>query len=247
MSDIHALSGAYAVDGLDRFERGQFERHLVGCPACRAEVEGLQETAALLAETTVLEPPASLRARVLADIAVTRPLPPLVAALPAPSLLKRRQGRQGPRRSVAVLMAAAAAVVAIGGGAVIVDRAQDGSSTAPGLSAADKVLQAPDAERFATAAKGGGTVTIVRSPALNQAVLMTTGLAEAPSGHTRELWLKHGTEYIPAGFLDGGADHKVLLDGDPASAQGFGLTIEPASGSTSPSDKLVALLDFTSA
>ena len=34
--DIHALSGAYAVDALDDIERAQFERHLAECPACRA-------------------------------------------------------------------------------------------------------------------------------------------------------------------------------------------------------------------
>ena len=36
--DIHALSGAYAVDALDDVERARFERHLANCEACRAEV-----------------------------------------------------------------------------------------------------------------------------------------------------------------------------------------------------------------
>ncbi len=39
MSDIHALSGAYAVDALDDIERAQFERHLAECAECRAEVD----------------------------------------------------------------------------------------------------------------------------------------------------------------------------------------------------------------
>ena len=38
MSDIHALSGAYAVDALDDIERAHFERHLRDCDTCRAEV-----------------------------------------------------------------------------------------------------------------------------------------------------------------------------------------------------------------
>ena len=42
MSDIHALSGAYAVDALDDIERAQFERHLAECPACRSEVDSLR-------------------------------------------------------------------------------------------------------------------------------------------------------------------------------------------------------------
>ena len=56
MSDIHALSGAYAVDALDDIERAQFERHLAECPACTAEVGSLREAAALLAETTAVDP-----------------------------------------------------------------------------------------------------------------------------------------------------------------------------------------------
>ena len=55
MTDIHALSGAYAVDALDDDERAQFEAHLAGCPSCRSEVDSLREAAALLAETTVAE------------------------------------------------------------------------------------------------------------------------------------------------------------------------------------------------
>ena len=38
MSEIHALSGAYAVNALDDIERAQFERHLAECAECRAEV-----------------------------------------------------------------------------------------------------------------------------------------------------------------------------------------------------------------
>ena len=76
--DIHALSGAYAVDALDDGERTQFERHLAECPDCRSEVDSLREAAALLAETTATTPSAELRDRVLADIVNVRPLPPVV-------------------------------------------------------------------------------------------------------------------------------------------------------------------------
>ena len=45
-NDVHALSGAYAVDALDDLERARFEEHLRRCPDCRSEVQTLQETAA---------------------------------------------------------------------------------------------------------------------------------------------------------------------------------------------------------
>jgi len=76
MSDIHALSGAYAVDALDDDERTQFEQHLEVCPECRAEVQSFTETAALVAETEAETPPPGLRDSVLSGIASIRPLPP---------------------------------------------------------------------------------------------------------------------------------------------------------------------------
>ena len=99
MTEIHALSGAYAVDALDDIERAQFERHLAECAECRAEVASLRSTAALLAETTATAPPEGLRDRVLADIATVRPLPPAVGtgAAPPPSISPGSPGRRGCR------------------------------------------------------------------------------------------------------------------------------------------------------
>jgi anti-sigma-K factor RskA len=79
--DIHALSGAYAVDALDDVERARFERHLADCSACQAEVDSLAIAASELSVLTEVAPPASLRAKVLADIATVRPLPPLAGTL----------------------------------------------------------------------------------------------------------------------------------------------------------------------
>ena len=78
MSDVHALSGAYALDALDDIERAGFERHLAICETCREEVASLQEAAAVLSEAYEMTPPAVLRERVMAEIATFRPLPPLV-------------------------------------------------------------------------------------------------------------------------------------------------------------------------
>ena len=75
MSDIHALSGAYAVDALDDIERAQFEQHLAACAECRAEVASFRETAALLAETEADGRRPSLRAR-CSPASPGPPLPP---------------------------------------------------------------------------------------------------------------------------------------------------------------------------
>ncbi|MGW0804534.1 anti-sigma factor [Nonomuraea sp. NPDC002799] len=63
---LHILSGAYAVHALPYAEWVLFEEHLVACACCEAEVRRLRETAARLAEAVAAEPPARLRARLIA-------------------------------------------------------------------------------------------------------------------------------------------------------------------------------------
>ncbi len=79
-ADIHALSGAYALDALPDDERSAFEAHLAQCEPCRTEVRELQETATRLAEGTELAPPPHLRERVMTAVARTRQDSPLDAA-----------------------------------------------------------------------------------------------------------------------------------------------------------------------
>lgn len=75
--DIHALSGAYAVDAVDDVERARFERHLADCAACQDEVASLSEAANAMATIIEMAPPAGLRERVMREIKTVRPLAPL--------------------------------------------------------------------------------------------------------------------------------------------------------------------------
>src|SRR4051812_45878035 len=126
MSDIHALSGAYAVDAVDDLERASFERHLAECPTCRAEVATLREAAATLADDSAVGPPPALRAAVLDGITRVRPLPPLTAG-----------GRARRRKWFPALVAAVVLALVGVGGAVWQPWNDDSSQT---LSATDRVL-----------------------------------------------------------------------------------------------------------
>lgn len=235
--DIHALSGAYAVDAVDDIERAMFERHLAQCSDCRAEVDSLREAGAVIAETSAQTPPAALRDRVLAGVEAIRPLPPMVSA----AAEKARS-----RRRMPALVAAAAALIALGAAGATVVHPWDSSSNSQ-LSASEQVLQADDAERVVTKLPGGGSATFVRSQALNKAIIVTDGMPAAPAGKTYELWFSHQGALVPAGQLAGGAS-TVVLDGDAASADGIGVTIEEAGArATSPSDDRVALVSFDGA
>jgi hypothetical protein len=239
MSDIHALSGAYAVDALDDAERAEFERHLTGCPTCRSEVDSLRETAALLAETTLAQPSAGLRDRVLADIGAVRPLPPEPAQPTQPETATVTDLAPRRRRRFTGFLAAAAAVVALGAGAVVWQQVDDSPSRT------DQVIEASDAQEFTQPLPGGGTATVVWSKQENGAVLITQDMAEAPSGHEYALWLQQDDTLVPAGIMPSGGDNTVLLEGDAATADGAGISVEVAGENPEqPSEDVVALIAF---
>ncbi len=231
MSDIHALSGAYAFDALDPAERAGFETHLAACAACRAEVASFQETSALIAETTAEAPPASLRAGVLAGIREVRPLPPE----PARATVVPMRRRVLPR-----LLATAAALVLLAAGLLVWHPWQ--SSRA---DLADQVLHAQDAVSSTQRMAGGGEMTLVRSPSLERAVLVAHDLPSPGLGKTYQLWLAQpGSGMISAGLISDTSDTTVLT-GDAATATAAAVSVEPDTGSPEPTTDPVALFPFS--
>jgi anti-sigma factor RsiW len=242
-SDIHALVGAYAVDALDDLERAAFERHLAECPACQQEVAGLQEAAGLLGALSTTAPPPSLRDRVLADITTVRPLPPAVEPPVVVTGAHAPGGRS--RFRPRLLVAAAAALIALGGAVTVAQPWEDESSQTQ-LTAAERVAAAEDAETFTRTLDNGAEATLVRSRSLNEAVLVTSDMPDAPAGSVYELWLVHDDQMVPAGLMTGG-DHEIVLEGDPATANGFGITVEPDGGSDQPTSEPVTQIAFENA
>ena len=81
--ELHLLSGAYALDALDGEEKTRFEAYLLTSEEARAEVASLSDTAVLIGlATDSVAPPADLKARLMAQIAVTPQLAPLPAVRP---------------------------------------------------------------------------------------------------------------------------------------------------------------------
>jgi anti-sigma-K factor RskA len=235
--EIHALSGAYAVDALEPDEKAQFEAHLAACTVCQAEVADLRETAALMAGTIPADPPPALRDRLLADIASVRPLPPAVEPEPPAKV------RTLPvRRRLTALAAAAALLGAAGAGTVVWHEVT--SSDQGGLTVADRVLQAGDAKRVNLTLGGTASASVVRSVSEGKAVLITRGMPEAPTGRVYELWLQTPAgAMVPAGLMHGGST-TVVLEGDATNATAAGITVEPKGGSESPTTDPIALFDL---
>jgi anti-sigma-K factor RskA len=243
--EIHALSGAYAVDALDDDERARFEAHLAACAECQAEVASLQEATALLGGLEHAEPPASLRDSVLAGIRTVRPLPPETSApAPAPAAAPDNV-RVLPFRRRLVGLVAAASLIGVAGVGTVVWQQQHSSSE---LSVADRVLQAADAKRVNVSLPGGVSASVIRSVSEGRAVLVTHNMPAAPSGRVYELWLQTPAgKMVPAGTMDKPGTEPVVLRGDATNATAVGITVEPKGGSESPTSEPIALFDFARA
>ena len=115
------------------------------------------------------------------------------------------------------------------------------------LTAAEQVRAADDAETFTQTLPDGAVATVIRSKSLNRAVLVAEDMAPVPEGKVYELWLQHeDVGMVAAGLMEEG-EQEVVLEGDPATAIGFGITVEPAGGSDQPTSDPVALIPFENA
>lgn len=247
LSDLHKLTGAYALDALDDLERARFERHLAACEDCRAEVGELRETAALLAETSATVPPPSLRDSVLAGISQVRPLPPEVPR-PEESAGADRPARASRRRAWLPLLVAAALAVLVGIGAMIVQPWADDTPGRGSLTAAEQVLRADDAQEVFVDLGAAGRATVVRSKSVDRAVIVTEDMVAAPAGKAYELWFQTPTQdMVPAGMMPEGPDQTMVLEGPAAEAIAVGITVEPEGGSPAPTTKPIALFDLSEA
>jgi len=249
VTDIHTLAGAYALHAVDDLEQARFERHLAQCPSCAAEVAELTETMAALSDATAEPPPAPLRAVVLARSAATPQ---------TPRSLPRRRSRSLPRQGFRLptvpwqrwAAAAAAVVVLAGAGAVGYGIAHRSAFPGSTQASADSkqiaaVLAAPDARLHSAPATGGGQVTVVSSRSLNEAVAVLARLASPGTHHAYQLWVIANGTPRSAGVLAAGSTGATELVPGIRGAHLIGVTREPAGGSTTPTQPLVAKLPLT--
>lgn len=244
MSSIHFLTGPFATDALDDAERLAFEDHLTACADCRAEVAGLRETVALLAGSLEAGPSEALRQQMLDQITVVRPLPPgdLPRELPLPTPLVRvRRSTRSPRFRLTAWAAAAATVAAIGTGVVVLSPSDHHAA----VSVASQVLHASDRRHSSVESDAGWTASVWHSDTQHRAVIVTTKMPPPPDGMVYQLWLDQPVSgMVPAGLMSGAANETRVLDGDAATANRAGITLEPAGGSLRPTSEPIAEFDF---
>lgn len=253
----YGLTGAYALDALDAPERAAFEAHLASCAECREEVAGLREAAALLATTTWAAPPATLRARVLAETART------AQAVDGPDRAARRDGDRtdgraprhpasgsaatGPHRAWRWWVAAAAAVLVVVGvaaGSLAVRQHRADQALASAQAQMMDIATAPDAVSRAVAL---GTSHVVASDRMAAAALVGEDVPmPARAGMAYQLWMVHADGSTAPGptFVPDHGRVIAIVEGDLSRVTSLRVTVEPRGGSPAPTGAVVATVSL---
>lgn len=239
-TDIHTLSGAYALDALTEIERAAFARHVAQCEVCAIEVAELRETASRLGAAGTQTPPLRLRDAVLAEVSRTRQISAGPAEPTGPANVRRWR--------LWTAAAVAAGIVAVGGGASVglvqEGRLNDAREQVAALRAErlriSAVLAAPDLRVRTQAMPGGGRVSVAIAPSLDQAVVTLDELPAPSAQMAYQLWLIRGNSPASAGVLAPGQGSDVALVDSLGSADTLGVTLEPAGGSPAPTTPVLA-------
>lgn len=225
-------AGAYLLGALPELEHEAFERHVMGCPSCRDEVERLRVAAeALPRSVTQLSSPASLR----------RPLMGIVAEEAAPSRedriarLRRRLTPVGrPRRRAALALVGAAFLLAVGvaGGF--------GASSLIGKDDPRSVAAMVDESELAE----GSARLLVPGDEGERAVVHFSGLPPLPAragDDVYQLWISRGGEVVPSSVFSVASDGSgtAALDEALDGADAVWVTRERAGGARAPTESPV--------
>jgi anti-sigma-K factor RskA len=232
--DLVALATPYALHATTDAERADIERQINEAPpevaeAFFAQVRAVHETMAIISAATAVEPPPSMRERLLA--AVTQDT---VQQLPS---------KRANRWRTTIL--AAAAVVAIGLGALGVGIAL--RPPPPTTSTAAQIFAAPDVRTVSGPIPTGGTATLVYSHEKDAGVLVMNNVAPPKPGTVYQMWLVGDNGPQSAGTMDAKsvAPSTTAVLPDLGNSKTLAFTVEPGSGSAMPTSPVFAELPLT--
>lgn len=246
---LKEILDAYALGAASPEEAAALEEHVADCLRCWEELSEAQRAAALLALSVPLEePPETLRQRLL-------------------ELARREAARQQRRpllERLRRLWPVGAALLAAASGAALAlalflqtevsDLRDERESLAQQVRQAEAmafqqqqmlaVLSAPDVRELRiepTSPDSRALAVYYWSPSSNKGVILCNNLPPLTEEQVYQVWLMVDGQPVPAGTLDmrgGFGQLHMDLEAMERPPQGIGISIEPASGSDSPSGEM---------
>ncbi len=232
--DLHSLTGAYALDALEKgAESERFARHLDRCSSCASEVRGFREVATGLAFAATATPPPGLRDQVLAAAARTRQLSPEASSHARP---RRASARVPWVPWLSGVVATAAVVIAVLFGFSQAHTEQELNQARAQNQAIALVLSSPRVKLLSQATTEGGVATVVLAADTHRLVVTTSGLPALPAGKVYQLWLISQKKIVSAGLLPSATSGRTapVLASGVVSGDKLALTVEPTPGRAQP-------------
>lgn len=211
------LLPAYALGSLDAEDSDRVREHIARCRSCREELASYQEVTGRLAlAVPEQEPPAWLESRIMEKV------------------LSSRRRRSFPEflgmRLPALAAVAAVLIIALGAGNIyLLSRPFQSQALVPGLVTVVLTGTGETPQAY-------GTIVIDRDD--NRGVLAVRGLAPLEASRAYQLWIIKATERRSGGVFavtpDGYGSLQITVPPGFTGFTGFGISIEPAGGSASP-------------
>ena len=239
---IDELLALAALGELTDPEERELDALLADDADAAAELDADLGMAATLQQRHAEQPPPQLKEGVLAAIADVEQLPAHTPSVDVTTTdisnvtsfdntRTRRRSRWQP------LAAAAAAILVVAGGLF----AASNRAGAPGPI--DEIAQAVDATSRTFDGSLDGELHVIYSPTLDAFVLQGTDVPVVTDTETYQLWLVDTVDGVRSVGLfrpDDNGDVSVRFDGFDPSGATVAITIEPAGGSESPTEPIVA-------
>lgn len=233
---IEELIPAFALESLSAAEARQVEEHLAGCATCRAELAAYQEVAAQMAlAVPQVAPSAELKQRLMSRL--PQPPAPVLAPNRAVTPETPRQERfweRWFRQTPALAWASLVLVVVLGvSNLLLYQRVQQVEKANPGQF---QVVRLTSSQ-----AKASGV--LVMNDEGDQGTLVVDGLRVLDAAQQYQLWVIRNGQRQSGGVFsvsdEGYGSLVVHASESLMTADGFGVTIEPAGGSPAPTGERV--------
>jgi len=218
-NEINNLSGAAALDAISTEELAAYERLLSESEEARSEAIELADTAVILGlAVQPIEPPAGMRATLLAQIATmpqngvvpveavptartmdaaplrsvggskSAPADSAPATASATTPAERKAEQRWFRRPALAIASVAAAVAIIAGGVSVVTNFGADQNPSVSASALEQLTLASDKQEIVTDIEGGGSATLMYSEKLGSSAISMDGTGDLSLDAVYQLW-----------------------------------------------------------